>query len=170
MRRSTLLIAPLIVLALVAGCDRPGDNDDNADADLRTRSTDDVKQNEGPSCLAGSWQLADMSVLRADQIESLGGSLDYTLKFDASTISLAIIEAVPVTEHTEALNTETTATASYTAADDKITVSDLTGSVTINGAPQPDSVEDFSGLSNGDLPYHCNGDELTLDGEQYARK
>ena len=186
MRRSTLLWAPLLVLALLAGCDHGGNDlgsGARADSGSGASRTDGAsgtgsddkaepqERNAGGSCLAGSWEPADMSEYGIDQIESLGGSFDFTMTFDGSTVSVNVASAVPATDYTDELTMVVTVRGSYSVSGDTIKVSNLTGSTTINGEEQAgDSSLGFGDLSAGESTYSCNGSRLTLDGEKFSRK
>ncbi|MCL2091749.1 MAG: hypothetical protein FWH11_11245 [Micrococcales bacterium] len=180
MRHSTLLCAPLLVLALLAGCDQGESLDDTprADADSSTAPADDgsdatERGTGGASCLVGSWELVNMSEYGVDSIESLGGAFDFALTFDDGTASLDITWTVPETDYTEAVDFAVAFEGDYSVSDGTIKVSDLTGSTTINSeerSDDPDFGFGFGSMNEGETDFSCSGDTLTLDGEKYSRK
>lgn len=156
MRRTALILPTVAVagLALLAGCS---------------------SSSGGDSCLNGSWALADTSVLgldqaTIDQLQSMGGSFDFTLKFSGSTISLDASVSVPATAASEAQDSKGTGQGKFSVSGGKITVKDWTESSTINGVEQ--TGDDFNvGLGNTTKSdYTCSGDKLTLDGIELTRK
>ncbi len=185
MRRSTMLCAPLLALALLAGCDQGGDPGDllRADSDSgtspvhdapdgRTADTTDRPGRGGdPSCLRGSWEPADMSEFGVDAIESLGGTFDFTMSFDDGTVSIDVASTVPVTEYTDAMDMTVAFEGSYSVSGSSITLKDLLGSITIDGQTQPSSDgPGFGSLDEGTSSFTCSGDTLTLDDETFSRK
>jgi hypothetical protein len=181
MRRSTLFCAPLLVLALLAGCDQGdgslGDTpeaDSDSPADI-SDGPDEAEQkghgSGGSSCLVGSWEPADMSEYGVDSIELLGGTFDFTMTFDGSTVSFGITSAVPTTDYTEDMSMTVTAEGDYAVSGDTIKVSGVTGSITIDGEEQlDDSGLGFGGVDEGESTFSCSGDALAIDGEKFSRK
>ena len=190
MRRSTVLTAPLLVLALLAGCDQgssggftnlgdrakddggvsPTDGASGTPSDHAT--TQDHHGSGGTSCLKGSWEPADMSELGVDSIESMGGSFDFTLTFSGSTISVDLTESIPKTDYSEAMNMSFTAKGSYTASGDQITVSDWTASTKVNGVEQStsDLGLNLDYMKASHSTFSCSGDSMTFDGSDFSRK
>gem|GEM_PF-5111554 len=149
--RRTALIVPTVAVAglfLLAGCSGGGD-----------------------SCLSGSWEPVDGSPMSptADQIEamkSMGGSYDFTLKFDGNTISIDASSMVPATDVTKEQTTSRTVKAKYSVSGDTIKLSNMSGSYKINGEEQTgDSGMGFDNLEGdtSESTYSCSDDKLTID-------
>lgn len=182
MRRSTMLCAPLLVLALLAGCDQGDDPGDTpqADSDSGTSPSDDASDGGtetgrpgtgGSACLIGSWEPSDMAGYGVDSIESLGGTFDFTMTFDDHTVSIGVTSAVPATDYTEAMDLVVAFEGDYSVSGATLKVSGLTGSTTINGATQSaDPGLGYGTMDEGESDFSCSGSTLTLDGEEFSRK
>lgn len=148
MRRTALVLPTVAVagLALLAGCSSGGN-----------------------SCLNGSWEPADMTEFGVEQIEDLGGSFDFTMKFDGGTVSINATSSIPATDYTEAMDMEVTAKGKYSVSGDKIKVTDMSGTTKINGEEQADD-SGLGGLDEGETTFSCSGNKLTLDGQDFTKK
>jgi len=195
MRRTMLLCAPLVVVALLAGCDQGGNDlgsgfkkdagsdtqtdngsghgSDSTTGPDQTTTPDHTtgQHGSGDSCLTGSWQPSDLSAAGLDSFASMGGSYDFTLKFAGGTVSLDFSVSIPST-YSQAESISVTAKGSYSTSGSSITVSDWTTTTKINGQVQSDA--DYYGfgnnIENGTSTYSCSGNTLTLDGTDFSRK
>ena len=110
-----------------------------------------------------------MSALGVDQIEEMGGTFDFTLKFDDDTVSMTVTSTVPASDSNAEMDMEVAYEGSYSVSGDKIKITDWTGTSKVNGEEQSADATDL-GMSDGESEYSCSGDTLTVDGEDYAKK
>ena len=88
MRRSALIVAPLLALALVAGCDQgddlPGDGPDRSSADPTSEGKDtDSGDGSLESCVVGDWEADDdtLAAMGLDDYAELGADMNADIVF-----------------------------------------------------------------------------------------
>ena len=187
MRRVMLLSTPLLALTLLAGCSQGGNNNvfkQDPGSDTHQTGADNPGPNQttgpneqhgsGDSCLTGSWEPADVSAFgidqsTLDQLESVGGTFDFTMTFTNGSASIDVAINVPATRGSTAENIKITAKGSYTTSGSTLTVRNTTTTATVNGQQQSASDLGFD-LTDGDVTYSCSGNTLTFDGTDFSRR
>ncbi len=187
MRRSALIVAPLLTLVLLAGCDQ-GDNNDNNPGDRTDASSDSASDHKGSdsrtdgleSCIVGDWK-ADPDALDAMGMDTSafdafgsdvdvnfvftfakGGDFDWNLGFS----SAGTMEGVPFSMDG---NVTMVGTWKLSGGDQmKLTLDDASGSVTASAAGQEQTQDmDADDLGMADagvtsMAVTCSGSTLTM--------
>lgn len=86
MRRSALIVAPLLALGLLAGCDQGNNNDNPGDGGDTDATSDGKDSNRGDgleSCIVGDWEAdADtLATMGLDELSELGTDMSVDIVF-----------------------------------------------------------------------------------------